>query len=58
MREMILLAGIIATFAVSGFGQSADAARTAIHKVLEEQQAAWNHQDLEAFMAGYWNSPS
>jgi uncharacterized protein (TIGR02246 family) len=34
-----------------------DAARQAIRKVIEDQQAAWNRQDLEAFMAGYWNSP-
>jgi ketosteroid isomerase-like protein len=58
MQKMILLAGIIiATLAVSAFGQNADAAHTAIRKVLEEQQAAWNRRDLEAFMAGYWNSP-
>jgi beta-aspartyl-peptidase (threonine type) len=28
-----------------------------VQQVLEQQQAAWNHHDLEAFMAGYWNSP-
>ena len=28
-----------------------------VQQVLEEQQAAWNRHDLEAFMAGYWNSP-
>lgn len=57
MGKMVLLAGIIAAFAVSGFGQSADAVRTAIRKVLDDQQTAWNRQDLEAFMAGYWDSP-
>jgi beta-aspartyl-peptidase (threonine type) len=25
--------------------------------VLRTQQDAWNHHDLDAFMAGYWNSP-
>lgn len=25
--------------------------------VLQQQQAAWNHHDLESFMSGYWNSP-
>jgi ketosteroid isomerase-like protein len=25
--------------------------------VLQQQQAAWNHHDLDAFMTGYWNSP-
>ena len=30
----------------------------AIRKVLQSQVDAWNRHDLEAFMAGYWNSPS
>jgi beta-aspartyl-peptidase (threonine type) len=25
--------------------------------VIEEQQAAWNRGDMEAFMEGYWRSP-
>ncbi len=28
-----------------------------IRMVLEQQAAAWNRGDLEAFMAGYWHSP-
>lgn len=28
-----------------------------VRKVLDQQVTAWNHRDLEAFMAGYWNSP-
>jgi beta-aspartyl-peptidase (threonine type) len=28
----------------------------AIQKVLDDQVAAWNKGDLEAFMAGYWKS--
>jgi uncharacterized protein (TIGR02246 family) len=31
--------------------------RSAITAVLAEQEAAWNRGDLEAFMAGYWQSP-
>ena len=31
--------------------------RKAIEDVLHTQQEAWNRGDLEAFMAGYWNSP-
>jgi len=31
--------------------------KSAIEQVLHTQQAAWNRHDLEAFMAGYWNSP-
>lgn len=30
---------------------------TAIETVLRTQQDAWNRHDLDAFMAGYWNSP-
>ena len=58
MRGFILLIGFVAAISVSGFAQdSSDAARTTIRKVIEDQQTAWNHQNLEAFMAGYWNSP-
>ncbi|MGD0508558.1 MAG: nuclear transport factor 2 family protein [Terriglobales bacterium] len=58
MRDLVLLVGMIATLAVVGIGQDAgDVGRVAIRKVIEEQQTAWNRQDLEAFMAGYWNSP-
>jgi ketosteroid isomerase-like protein len=28
----------------------------AIQKVLDDQTAAWNRGDLDAFMTGYWNS--
>ena len=32
-------------------------AQAAIRQVLEKQVEAWNRQDLEAFMQGYWHSP-
>ncbi|HTW59241.1 MAG TPA: nuclear transport factor 2 family protein [Terriglobales bacterium] len=32
-------------------------AEPAIEQVLRTQQDAWNRHDLDAFMAGYWNSP-
>src|SRR5664279_587347 len=58
MRDLFLLAGMIAMLAVSGMGKgTGDAAPAAIRKVIEDQQGAWNRQDLEGFMAGYWNSP-
>jgi beta-aspartyl-peptidase (threonine type) len=57
MRDLVLLVGVMATLVISGMGQdTGDAGRAAIRKVIEEQQAAWNRQDLEGFMAGYWNS--
>jgi ketosteroid isomerase-like protein len=31
--------------------------KSAIEKVLQFQQDAWNRHDLDAFMSGYWNSP-
>jgi ketosteroid isomerase-like protein len=34
-----------------------DKVKTAVEHVLHQQQDAWNRHDLEAFMAGYWNSP-
>jgi uncharacterized protein (TIGR02246 family) len=58
MRDFVLLVGVIAALAVVSAGQDAgEAGRTAIRKVIEDQQAAWNRRDLEGFMAGYWNSP-
>jgi len=31
--------------------------QSAIEHVLRQQADDWNRHDLEAFMAGYWNSP-
>ena len=56
MRRLIILATVAAAVTLAR-GQNADeAARTAIRKVIEEQNAAWNRHDLEGFMAGYWKS--
>lgn len=38
-------------------GAEATDPRPAIERVLDEQVAAWNRGDLEAFMEGYWRSP-
>jgi len=56
MRDLVLLIGAIA-LAIAGSAQDSTDAAPAIRKVIEEQQAAWNRQDLQTFMAGYWNSP-
>jgi ketosteroid isomerase-like protein len=32
--------------------------KSAVQQVLHTQQEAWNRHDLEAFLAGYWNSPA
>jgi ketosteroid isomerase-like protein len=44
---------VLAQAESSGYGNDGKA----IERVLRTQQAAWNRHDLEAFMAGYWNSP-
>jgi beta-aspartyl-peptidase (threonine type) len=31
--------------------------QAAIRQVLDKQVTAWNRQDLEGFMEGYWHSP-
>ena len=36
---------------------SSSDSKAAVEHVLHAQQEAWNRHDLEAFMAGYWNSP-
>jgi beta-aspartyl-peptidase (threonine type) len=51
---MILLAGSAAGQAPVARAAGSEAA---IRAVLESQVEAWNHHDLERFMAGYWNSP-
>ena len=55
MRVPTILLWAITIVVVPAFSQDSDLA--AIRGVLEQQQAAWNRHDLEAFMAGYWNSP-
>jgi ketosteroid isomerase-like protein len=50
----IILLGLSANV----FAQSNDEkAKSAIRKVMDDQTAAWNRGDIEAFMQGYWNSP-
>jgi len=43
-------------FSTFVFSQSTD--ETAIRKVMQEQQEAWNNYDIEGFMQGYWKSDS
>jgi ketosteroid isomerase-like protein len=43
--------------AANSIAHDNDRAKAEVERVLREQQKAWNHHDLESFMAGYWNSP-
>jgi beta-aspartyl-peptidase (threonine type) len=42
---------------VPGQAVTNPADKAAIEIVMRTQVAAWNRHDLDAFMAGYWNSP-
>ena len=60
----VLSAGLVATGAKSVLGQTSGQPKSinksdpaaVITSILEEQAAAWNRGDLEAFMSGYWKS--
>ena len=54
MKKFILI-GFLA-FGINAIAQSAD--ELCIRKVLNDQTAAWNRGNIEAFMKGYWESDS
>jgi len=61
-RPRALMIGVITVLAITMAAQKQkdDASPNvdaAVRAVLDAQVAAWNHHDLEGFMAGYWNSP-
>ena len=56
-RACIGLALVAATLLFTVRANCQDAAKTEIQQVLQRQADAWNHHDLDGFMAGYWNSP-
>jgi beta-aspartyl-peptidase (threonine type) len=43
--------------AVAAAANQPATAQAAIRQVLDKQVEAWNRQDLQAFMQGYWHSP-
>jgi ketosteroid isomerase-like protein len=53
-----VMCALVVALVLSGaaMGQTPDP-EAAIRKVMQTQVDAWNHHDLEGFMAGYWNSP-
>ena len=56
MRILGSLSAFLVVASTLMSGQASDPAQ-AIRNVIEQQQSAWNRADLDAFMAGYWNSP-
>ena len=58
MRPTFIVPSLILLCAFSAPAQNSESTTaTAVQQVLERPQQAWNHRDLESFMAGYWNSP-
>jgi hypothetical protein len=45
------------SFAAENAAQVASESQKSIQAVLDKQIVAWNRGDIDAFMAGYWNSP-
>ena len=59
LRSLPLACLLIAALSAAQTSQKNAAAvdnPAAVEHVLRTQQDAWNHHDLDAFMAGYWNS--
>ena len=58
MRRSFIVSSLILLCALSAPAQNSQSTtEPAVRQVLQRQQEAWNHHDLERFMAGYWNSP-
>ncbi|HXT75981.1 MAG TPA: nuclear transport factor 2 family protein [Candidatus Eisenbacteria bacterium] len=51
------LAGVTSPVSLSAAGEPNEPDQAAIQKLMEAQQAAWNHGDIDAFMTAYWRSP-
>ncbi len=60
MRKKVLLCiftAIVLLSTLAALGHAPVDEQAAVEHVLRTQQDAWNHHDLDRFMAGYWNSP-
>jgi beta-aspartyl-peptidase (threonine type) len=53
---VLVLIAAAATAQTSQKNAAVDHAKSSVEQVLHTQQDAWNHHNLDAFMAGYWNS--
>src|SRR5258705_7996116 len=54
MKSILFVCFIV--LSVTSFCQTKD--ETAVRNVLDRQNKAWNRGDIDAFMAGYWESDS
>jgi ketosteroid isomerase-like protein len=53
---LILLFALLGSVAAQSQKPSSDGVDAEVRAVLQSQVDAWNHHNLEQFMAGYWNS--
>jgi ketosteroid isomerase-like protein len=65
MRKAVATFVLIGVISLTATAQKQVAANSStsdvgasIKAVMDAQVAAWNHHDLEGFMAGYWKSPA
>src|ERR1051326_8621575 len=56
LRYWLCFGLCLTTWGFSGEQQKKSSAAEVEH-ILKMQQDAWNHQDIDGFMSGYWNSP-
>ena len=57
-RPVSRVLALLATLAMTlGLNAASPDPAAEVRAVLDAQVAAWNHGDLEAYMAGYWKSP-
>lgn len=57
MKKLLLCILLFTVIGISAsFGQAGPEKQ--IRKILQEQTAAWNNGDIDAFMKGYWNNDS
>jgi len=65
MKTIVLMPALACIFSLTALSPILDSfpstpapsAKAAVQAILDDQQAAWNRGDINAFMKGYWNSP-
>lgn len=56
LGSLIIVFLVVTVFTPARSSEGPDDPKAAVEHVLRTQQDAWNHHDLDAFLAGYWNS--
>ena len=56
-RSLAIFCTPLLLICVAAAANQTASAQSAIRQVLDKQVEAWNRQDLQGFMQGYWHSP-